>query len=49
MDEQIKKAFETANYMTTLASQKQILKEEFYQNLIHKPSEVTIEEIRELE
>ena len=35
MDEQIKKAFETANYMTTLASQKQILKEEFYQNLIH--------------
>ena len=35
MDERIQKAFETANYMTTLASQKQILKEEFYQNLIH--------------
>lgn len=35
MDEQIKKAFETANYMATLASQKQILKEEFHQNLIH--------------
>ena len=35
MDERIQKAFETANYMTTLANQKQILKEEFHQNLIH--------------
>ena len=35
MSEKLDKAFEIANYMTALASQKQILKEEFHQNLIH--------------
>lgn len=34
MSEQLKKAFEIANYMETLASQKHILKEEYNQNLI---------------
>ena len=35
MDDKIQKAFDQANYMATLANQKQILKEEFYQNLIY--------------
>jgi hypothetical protein len=35
VDEIIKKAFDIANYMSTLAAQKQILKEEFNQSLIH--------------
>jgi hypothetical protein len=35
LDEKIQKAFEQANYMATLANQKQILKEEFHQNLIY--------------
>ena len=35
MDEKIEKAFDIANYMATLSGQKQILKEEFHQNLIH--------------
>lgn len=48
MDERIQKAFETANYMTTLASQKQILKEEFYQNLIHYHNGGTFTASREL-
>ena len=34
MDENIKKAYDIANYMATLSSQKQILKEEYYQSLI---------------
>lgn len=35
MDEKIKQAFETANYMATLADQKRILAEEFDQNTIY--------------
>jgi hypothetical protein len=35
MDPIVQKAFDVANYMTTLSNQKQILKEEFLQNLIH--------------
>jgi hypothetical protein len=35
MDDTLKKAFDIANYMATLSSQKHILKEEFHQNLIH--------------
>lgn len=35
MEEQIKKAFESANYMAVLASQKKILKEEYYQSLLY--------------
>lgn len=35
MDDTLKKAFDIANYMATLSSQKHILKEEFKQNLIH--------------
>ena len=35
MDEKLTKAFEFANYMTALAGQKQIIKEEFYQNLLY--------------
>jgi hypothetical protein len=34
MDKQLQKAFEIANYMETLASQKQVLKEEYFQNII---------------
>lgn len=35
MDEKLTKAFDIANLMAVLNIQKQILKEEFYQNLIH--------------
>ena len=35
MEEKIKKAFEIANYMSTLAEQKRILFEEFQQNLVY--------------
>lgn len=35
MDEKIQKAFDQANYMATLANQKQILKEQFHQNQIY--------------
>jgi hypothetical protein len=31
----LEQAFNIANYMTTLAGQKQIIKEEFYQNLLY--------------
>lgn len=34
MEEIVQKAYEVANYMQTLASQKHILKEEYLQNLI---------------
>lgn len=34
MDKQLQKAFEIANYMETLASQKQVLKEEYFQSII---------------
>lgn len=35
MDEKVKKAFETAELMAVLASQKNILREEFKQSLVH--------------
>lgn len=35
MNKKLEQAFDIANYMTTLASQKQIIKEEFYQNLLY--------------
>jgi hypothetical protein len=35
VDEKVQKAFDNANYMATLVSQKNILNEEFSQNLIH--------------
>ena len=35
MEEKIKKAFEIANYMSTLAEQKRIIFEEFQQNLVY--------------
>lgn len=35
MNKTLEQAFNIADYMTTLASQKQIIKEEFYQNLLY--------------
>ena len=35
MDPKIQKAFEAANYMSTLAAQKHIFREEYHQNLVH--------------
>ena len=35
MDERIEKAFAVANYMSTLASQKRIILEEYNQQLVH--------------
>ena len=35
MDDKVQKAYEVANYMTTLANQKSILKQEFKQNLVY--------------
>lgn len=35
MEEQLKQAFETANYMTTLADQKRVLFEEYQQNTLY--------------
>lgn len=34
MDQKVQKAYEVANYMTTLSNQKAILKQEFKQNLL---------------
>ena len=48
MDNAIEKAFEISNYMATLASQKQIYKEEFYQNLIHYQNGGSFSVTREL-
>lgn len=48
MDKAIEKAFEISNYMATLASQKQIYKEEFYQNLIHYQNGGSFSVTREL-
>lgn len=48
MDPKIQKAFEVANYMSTLATQKQVLKEEYYQNLIHYYNGGTFKATREL-
>jgi len=35
MDERLEKALEFSNYMITLNNQKRMLKEKYYQNLIH--------------
>lgn len=35
MDERLEKAFQTANYMTTLSNQRKVILEEFQQSLIH--------------
>ncbi len=48
MDPIVQKAFDVANYMTTLSNQKQILKEEFSQNLIHYQNGGTFTVTREL-
>jgi hypothetical protein len=48
VDDVLKRAFETANYMTVLASQKRILKEEFHQNLICYKNGGTFKVTREL-
>lgn len=48
MDDKIQKAFDIANYMATLAAQKQVLKEEFNQNLLHFQNGGTFTITREL-
>lgn len=48
MDPIIQKAFDVANYMTTLSNQRVILKEEFLQNLIHYQNGGTFTVSREL-
>jgi hypothetical protein len=48
VDEVLKQAFETADYMSVLASQKRILKEEFYQNLIYYKNGGTFTVTKEL-
>lgn len=48
MNEQIQKAFEVANYMSTLAAQKQIFKEEYHQDLVHYQNGGTFKATREL-
>ncbi|NDB86723.1 MAG: hypothetical protein EB127_29120 [Alphaproteobacteria bacterium] len=48
MDPIVQKAFDVANYMTTLSNQKAILKEEFLQNLIHYQNGGTFTVTREL-
>jgi hypothetical protein len=48
LDKALEKAFEISNYMATLASQKQIYKEEFYQNLIHYQNGGSFSVTREL-
>jgi len=35
VEEKIKKAFDAANFMTVLAAQKKILREEYYQSLVY--------------
>ena len=48
MDPIVQKAFDVANYMTTLSNQKQILKEEFSQNIIHYKNGGTFTVTRDL-
>jgi hypothetical protein len=48
MDPIVQKAFDVANYMTTLSNQKHILKEEFLQNLIHYQNGGTFTVTRDL-
>lgn len=48
MDEQLKKAFDIANYMTTLAGQKKVLFEQYIQNSIFFHNGSTFKISREL-
>lgn len=48
MDDKIQKAFDIADYMATLAAQKQVLKEELNQNLLHFQNGGTFTITREL-
>lgn len=48
MDPKIQKAFEAANYMSTLAAQKHIFREEYHQNLVHYHNGGTFKATREL-
>lgn len=48
MDERVQKAFDSANYMATLVSQKNILKEELAQNLLHYENGGTFTASKEL-
>lgn len=48
MEEKVKKAFEIANYMSTLAEQKRIIFEEFQQSLIYFYNGSTFRVTREL-
>lgn len=48
MDERIEKAFETANYMKTLANQRRLLQEEFNQSLIYYTNGATFKITPEL-
>lgn len=48
MDERVQKAFDNADYMATLVSQKNILKEEFAQNLLYYENGGTFTASKEL-
>ncbi len=48
MDEKVQKAFDNANYMATLVSQKNILVEELAQNLLHYENGGTFTASKEL-
>lgn len=48
MDERIQQAFDSANYMATLVSQKNILKEELAQNLLYYENGGTFTASKEL-
>ena len=48
MDPKLEKAFEVANYMTTLSAQKHLLKEEYHQSLIFYHNGGTFTATREL-
>lgn len=48
MEEQLQKAFEIANYMTTLAGQKRVLLEEFQQNTVYFHNGSTFKATKEL-
>lgn len=48
MNSKLEKAFEVANYMTTLSAQKHILKEEYHQTLIFYHNGGTFTATREL-
>lgn len=48
MDDKVQKAYEVANYMTTLANQKSILKQEYKQNLVYFFQGHTFQVSREL-